>query len=98
MSVQKVFIAVICVVAVLFLVAIFLGNRGILDNYYLTEKLSSKELEAKKLENTVAKKREELHLLKTDPRYIEMIARAEHNLVKPGEKVFFINCTPSNDK
>jgi cell division protein FtsB len=77
-------------VAFLFLMTLLItfGNRGVVDNY-----LMSKRLSHLKTENTdLAAQNKELAgkilLLRSDPAYIESIARNELGMVKKGDVVY----------
>jgi cell division protein FtsB len=69
-------------------ILITFGDRGLIDNYRLKEKL----MELKKinhqitLENIALKKN--ITLLRNDSSYIEMIARNELGMVKKGDLVY----------
>lgn len=67
---------------------ILFGNRGILDNYRLDQKLldirkSNGELDMK---NDALKK--EILLLRNDMRYIEKVARDELGMVRRNDRVY----------
>jgi cell division protein FtsB len=67
---------------------ILFGNRGILDNYRLNQKLSdlrkgNGEIVVK---NDALKK--EILLLRNDLRYIEKVARDELGMVRQNDKVY----------
>lgn len=67
---------------------ILFGNRGVLDNHRLSQKLldlqqSNKELAAR---NDGLKK--EILLLRSDVRYIEKVARDELGMVKQNDRVY----------
>ncbi len=66
---------------------ILFGNRGVLDNYRLNQKLvdlrkSNEEIVAK---NDALKK--EILLLRNDLRYIEKVARDELGMVRQNDRV-----------
>ena len=67
---------------------ILLGDRGVLDNYRLSQKLSElkKNSEEVGLKNDVLKK--EVLLLRDDLRYIEKVARDELGMVRENDKVY----------
>lgn len=72
----------------LMMLLITFGNRGVVDNYFIAKRLSQV-----KAENTalIAQNKElagKIHLLRTDPAYIEAIARNELGMVKPGDVVY----------
>ncbi len=64
------------------------GDRGLIDNYRLKEKLIAlKKINHElTLENTALKKN--ITLLKDDLSYIEMTARSELGMVKKGDLVY----------
>jgi cell division protein FtsB len=63
------------------------GDRGLIDNYRMKEKLVALKTinHELTLENTALKK--SISLLKDDPSYIEMMARSELGMVKKGDLV-----------
>jgi cell division protein FtsB len=67
---------------------ILFGNRGILDNYRLNQKLSDlkKGNEEIVVKNDALKK--EILLLRSDLRYIEKVARDELGMVRQNDKVY----------
>jgi cell division protein FtsB len=67
---------------------ILFGNRGILDNYRLNQKLSDlkKSNEEIIVRNDALKK--EILLLRSDLRYIEKVARDELGMVRQNDKVY----------
>jgi cell division protein FtsB len=64
------------------------GDRGLIDNYRMKEKLMSlkKINHGTILENIALKK--SITLLRNDPSYIEMMARNELGMVKKGDLVY----------
>ena len=64
------------------------GNRGLIDNYLMTQKLMAlkKSNHEITLENIVLKKN--ILLLRDNMSYIEMTARNELGMVKKGELVY----------
>jgi cell division protein FtsB len=64
------------------------GDRGLIDNYRMKEKLVALKTinHELTLENTALKK--SISLLKDDPSYIEMMARSELGMVKKGDLVY----------
>ncbi|NLX52279.1 MAG: septum formation initiator family protein [Deltaproteobacteria bacterium] len=77
-------------VAFLFLMALLItfGNRGIVDNYLMNNRLA--QLKAENDHLTVLNKdlEKKIHLLRSDPAYIETIARNELGMVKKGDIVY----------
>ena len=67
---------------------ITLGDRGLIDNYRMKEKLMvlKKINHEMTLENIALKKN--IMLLRNDPSYIEMMARSELGMVKKGDLVY----------
>ena len=64
------------------------GNRGIVDNYRMKQKLNAvmKVNHEINLENTALKKT--ITLLRSDLSYIEMLARKDLGMVKKGDLVY----------
>ena len=64
------------------------GNRGIVDNYFMSKRLSELKAQNGKitLENNELKKK--IILLRNDINYIEVIARNELGMVKKGDLVY----------
>jgi cell division protein FtsB len=64
------------------------GDRGLIDNYRIKEKLMAlkKINHGTILENIALKKN--ITLLRNDPSYIEMMARNELGMVKKGDLVY----------
>lgn len=64
------------------------GNRGVVDNYLMSKRLSSLKAQnrAITMENNELKKK--ITLLRNDIHYIEMIARNELGMVQKGDIVY----------
>ncbi len=64
------------------------GDRGLIDNYRMKEKLMAlkKINHGTILENIALRKN--ITLLRNDPSYIEMMARSELGMVKKGDLVY----------
>jgi cell division protein FtsB len=64
------------------------GNRGVVDNYLMSKRLSKLKLQNREItiENNELKKK--IALLRNDISYIEMIARNELGMVKKGDIVY----------
>ena len=77
-------------IAFLFLMALLItfGNRGIVDNYLMSKRLS----QLKEGNNSLMEQNKELGgkilLLRSDLTYIESIARNELGMVKKGDVVY----------
>jgi cell division protein FtsB len=67
---------------------IMFGNRGVVDNYFMSKRLSQLKSE----NNDIAKENKELEikilLLRNDLAYIELTARNELGMVKKGDIVY----------
>jgi cell division protein FtsB len=74
----------------LFLMSLLItfGNRGIIDNYFMSKRLS--ELKSQNREITMENNelKNKIFLLNNDINYIEMIARNELGMVKKGDVVY----------
>ncbi|MFA5284325.1 MAG: septum formation initiator family protein [Smithellaceae bacterium] len=77
-------------VAFVFLMTLLItfGNRGVVDNYFMGKRLAQLKAE----NNELALQNQELAgkiiLLRSDPAYIESIARNELGMVKKGDVVY----------
>lgn len=85
----------------LFLIILFVGffivfgNRGLLDNQRLKEKLSELRTENSRFEAVNNSLKREVVLLREDRRYIEAVARNELGMVKKGDLLYRHIETPS---
>jgi cell division protein FtsB len=77
-------------VVFLFLMTLLItfGNRGIVDNYLMGKRLSHLNKENNILENQNKELGKKILLLRSDPAYIESIARNELGMVKEGDVVY----------
>ena len=84
---KKIFISLSLFVAIVGLLTIF-GDRGLIRVYKLSKERDSIKNynERIKAENTAMK--EEMELLKTDDKYIELIARKELGMIGTNELVY----------
>ena len=67
---------------------IIFGNRGLLDNQRLKEKLSELRAENARIEAVNSGLKREVVLMREDLRYIESVARNELGLVKRGDFIY----------
>jgi cell division protein FtsB len=67
---------------------IVFGNRGLMDNQRLKEKLSDLRAENSRFESVNNSLKREAVLLREDLRYIEAVARNELGLVKKGDLLY----------
>jgi cell division protein FtsB len=85
----------------LFLIILFVGffivfgNRGLLDNQRLKEKLSDLRTENSRFEAINSSLKREVVLLREDLRYIEAVARNELGMMKKGDLLYRLMDTPS---
>lgn len=77
-------------VAFLFLMTLLIafGNRGAVDNYLMGKRLSLLKVENDHLTTQNKELRKKIILLRSDPAYIESIARNELGMVKKGDVVY----------
>lgn len=77
-------------VAFLFLMTLLItfGNRGVVDNYFMGKRLSQMKAENDDLAAQNKQLAEKIILLRSDPAYIESIARNELGMVKKGDVVY----------
>jgi cell division protein FtsB len=64
------------------------GNRGVVDNYLMGKRLSQLKAENNDLATQNKELGGEILLLRSDPAYIESIARNELGMVKKGDVVY----------
>jgi cell division protein FtsB len=67
---------------------IVFGNRGLMDNQRLKEKLSDLRAENSRFETVNDSLKREVVLLREDLRYIEVVARNELGMVKKGDLLY----------
>jgi len=67
---------------------IVFGNRGLLDNQRLKEKLTELRAETSRLETANNGLKREVVLLRDDLRYIEAVARNELGMLKRGDLIY----------
>lgn len=67
---------------------IIFGNRGLLDNQRLKEKLSELRAENARFEAVNHSLKREVVLMRDDFRYIESVARNELGMVKRGDSIY----------
>ncbi|MCE5210044.1 MAG: septum formation initiator family protein [Deltaproteobacteria bacterium] len=73
---------------VLMALLITFGNRGVVDNYFMSKRLAKLQSQTRDItvENNELKKK--IVLLRNDVNYIEMIARNDLGMVKKGDIVY----------
>jgi len=86
MIVAVVLISLICVY---FLVSFVLGEMGLVKYYRMHAQFSSLSEDIAKLRQDNVRLMRDVHSLKTDPAYIERIARDKLGLARPGEIVYY---------
>jgi cell division protein FtsB len=77
-------------IAFLFLMTLLItfGNRGLVDNYLMGKRLAQLKGENHSLEAHNRELGEKIVLLRSDPAYIESIARRELGMVKESDIVY----------
>jgi cell division protein FtsB len=77
-------------VLIILIVGFFIvfGNRGLLDNQRLKEKLSELRAENSRFEAVNHSLKREVVLMREDLRYIESVARNELGMVKRGDSIY----------
>jgi len=74
---------------------IVFGNRGLMDNQRLKEKLSELRVENARFETANNSLKHEVVLLREDLRYIETVARNELGMMKKGDLLYRIMEPPA---
>ena len=67
---------------------IIFGNRGLVDNYVIRERLHSLKKFNQEMSNENIELQKTAHLLRTDLAYVEMVARNDLEMVKKGDLVY----------
>jgi cell division protein FtsB len=77
-------------VAYVFLMTLLItfGNRGVVDNYFMGKRLAQLKAENNELAVQNKELAGKIILLRSDPAYIESIARNELGMVKKGDVVY----------
>jgi len=77
-------------VAFVFLMTLLItfGNRGVVDNYFMGKRLAQLKAENNELAVQNKELAGKIILLRSDPAYIESIARNELGMVKEGDVVY----------
>jgi len=77
------------VVFLLFLaLLITFGNRGVIDNYFMSKRLHALHAENQAIEEENKELKRKILLLRNDLGYIETIARNDLGMVKEGDVVY----------
>ncbi len=78
------------VIAFIFIMTLLItfGNRGVVDNYLMSKRLSDLKTENEMIANQNRELGKTILLLRSDPAYIESIARNELGMVKKGDVVY----------
>ena len=78
---------------------IIFGNRGLLDNQRLKEKLAELRAETSRLEAVDNGLKREVVLLREDLRYIDAVARDELGMLKRGDLIYrFVDSAGKKDE
>jgi cell division protein FtsB len=64
------------------------GNRGVVDNYLMSKRLSKLKLQNREITIENNELKNKITLLRNDINYIEMIARNDLGMVKKGDIVY----------
>jgi cell division protein FtsB len=77
-------------IAFLFLMTLLItfGNRGLVDNYLMGQRLSALKADNAELVKRNQELEKKIYLLRNDTAYIESVARNELGMVKKGDMVY----------
>lgn len=77
-------------IAFLFLMTLLItfGNRGLVDNYLMGKRLNQLSTDNNRLAEQNRELEKKIILLRSDPAYIESIARNELGMVRKGDVVY----------
>lgn len=64
------------------------GNRGVVDNYLMSKRLSDLKMQNEVIADQNRELGKTILLLRSDPAYIESVARNELGMVKKGDVVY----------
>lgn len=80
-------------IAFLFLMALLItfGNRGLVDNYLMGKRLGQLSAGNNQLAEQNRELEKKIILLRSDPAYIESIARNELGMVRKGDVVYRVS-------
>lgn len=67
------------------------GDKGLVDNYMMKEKLAALRNTNGRMTHKNKELKKKIVLLRNDLRYIEMVARSEIGMVKKGDIVYRFN-------
>jgi cell division protein FtsB len=78
------------VIALVFIMTLLItfGNRGVVDNYLMSKRLSELNAQNEMIATQNRDLGKTILLLRSDPAYIESIARNELGMVKKGDVVY----------
>jgi cell division protein FtsB len=86
---RKLLIGVFILVALYFVSSLILGEMGVVKYYRMKKQYSSLNEEISQLKTDNAKLVKSVNALKTDPAYLERLARDKLGLARPGEIVYY---------
>ena len=67
------------------------GDKGLVDNYMMKEKLAALRNTNEQMTHKNEELKKKIVLLRNDLRYIEMVARSEIGMVKKGDIIYRFN-------
>ena len=67
------------------------GDKGLVDNYMMKEKLAALRNTNEQMTHKNEELKKKILLLRNDLRYIEMVARSEIGMVKKGDIIYRFN-------
>jgi len=78
------------VIALIFIMTLLItfGNRGVVDNYLMSKRLSDLKMQNEVIADQNRELGKTILLLRSDPAYIESVARNELGMVKKGDVVY----------
>jgi cell division protein FtsB len=92
---KKLLIAAGILVALYLLVSFVFGEMGLVKYYRMKAHYDAVTAEIAKMKQDNARLRKDVSALKTDPVYVERIARDKLGLARPGEIVYYYDNTSS---
>lgn len=83
------FIATVLLISLYFLASFIFGDMGLVKYYRMKSQYKTLAEDIGKLKQDNARLRKDVYALKSDPAYLERIARDKLGLASPGEIVYY---------
>jgi cell division protein FtsB len=91
---KRLLVALVIAAGLLFLWSLIVGEMGVVKYYRMSAHARSLRSEIDHLKKDNARLSQEVSALRSDPAYIERVARDKIGLARPGEVVYFYGDAP----